>query len=354
MSYTASNTIGRRRKTRFYCGLIIILGLYLAALLADFLAPYDYREQSRRQASAPASTVRFQDAGGKFSFRPYAYGNQLTDAVSQQYAVDESQAFSIQFFVHGSSHNLLGVIPTDLHAFGVASDQPNAPRIQLLGTDALGRDRFSRLLQGIRFSLLVSPAGTLLAAIIGIFIGIVSGYAGRAADSILMGAADAMISLPTLILILAARAAFPLELPPMTAAGLLIGIFALTGWAEMARLARGQVRAIRERDFVIAATATGVKPVRILFRHILPNISSSLMVQILLMLPAFLLAEAALSFLGIGLQEPEPSLGNLLTAAGDLTQLRQQPLLLLSPALVIFLFVLSIRLLSGGSSPKHG
>ena len=338
----------------FYCGLIIIAGLYLAALLAGFLAPYDYREQSRRQASAPASTVRFRDADGRFSLRPYVYGLQLTDAISQQYATDESQVFPIHFFVHRSPHNFLGVIPTDLHAFGVVSSQPDAPRIQLLGTDALGRDRFSRLLQGIRFSLLVSPAGTIMAAIIGIFMGIISGYAGKVVDSILMGAADAMISLPTLILILAARAAFPLELPPLTAALLLIGIFALTGWAEMARLARGQVKAIREREFVIAATATGVKPGRILFRHILPNISNPLMVQTLLMLPAFLLAESALSFLGIGLQEPEPSLGNLLTAAGDLTQLQQQPLLLLSPAIVIFLFVLSIRLVSDGLRSKQG
>jgi peptide/nickel transport system permease protein len=162
-----------------------------------------------------------------------------------------------------------------------------------------------------------------------------------------MGATDAMLALPTLILILAARAAFPLELPPWRAAFLLLLIFALTGWAEMARLARGLVLEMREREFVMAAVATGVTQTRILLRHILPNISRPLITQALLMLPAFLLAEIALSYLGVGVQEPEASLGNMLTAASDLNQLRTQPVSMLSPAIAIFIFVLGIRLLSG-------
>ncbi|MEP6705340.1 MAG: ABC transporter permease subunit, partial [Acidobacteriota bacterium] len=130
------------------------------------------------------------------------------------------------------------------------------------------------------------------------------------------------------------------------AAILLLLIFALTGWAEMARLARGLVSDIRRREFVTAAVATGVTQTRILFRHILPNISRPLVTQALLMLPAFLLAEVALSYLGVGVQEPEASLGNMLTAAGDLNQLRAQPISILSPAIAIFVFVLGIRLLS--------
>ena len=352
MRNTPSNTTGRP-KSRFYYGLVIIAVFYLAALLADFLSPYDYREQSRQQPSAPASPVRFHDADGNFSLHPLVYGIRLTDPVVQEYSVDESNVTPIQLFVHGFSYTFLGVIPGDIHLFGVSGGSPNTPRIQLLGTDSLGRDRFSRLLHGARFSMLVSPVGTIFAAFIGILIGITSGYSRRLVDSTLMGIADAMISLPTLILILAARAAFPLELSPVTAALLLIGIFALTGWAEMARLARGQVRSIREQEFVIAATATGVTPVRILFRHILPNISRPLIIQATLMLPGFLLAEVALSFLGVGLQEPEPSLGNLLTGTADLTQLQQHPVLLLSPAVVIFLFALGSRLMSDGFGTRE-
>ncbi len=173
-------------------------------------------------------------------------------------------------------------------------------------------------------------------------------------DTVLMGAADTMMSLPTLILILAARAAFPLELPPMNAAFLLIVIFTLTGWAEIARLARGLVASMREREFVLAAKASGLTQTRILFRHIFPNITAPLITQATLMFPAFLLAEVALSFLGVGLQEPEPSLGNLLTAASDLTQLQSRPFLLLSPAIVIFIFVMAVRLLNDGLKWRPG
>jgi len=163
----------------------------------------------------------------------------------------------------------------------------------------------------------------------------------------MMGIADTMISLPTLILILAARAAFPLVLPPFTAAMLLISIFAITGWAEMARLTRGLVLAAKQREFVLAARATGLTEGKILLKHILPNIASPLVVQATLMLPLFLLAEVALSFLGVGLQEPEPSIGNMLANAVDITRLTDSPFVLLSPALVIFLFVLGIRLIGG-------
>jgi peptide/nickel transport system permease protein len=129
---------------------------------------------------------------------------------------------------------------------------------------------------------------------------------------------------------------------------MLITIFALTGWAEMARLARGQVVAVKNLEFITAARALGAGETRILSSHVLPNIAGPLLMQATLILPAFFLAEVALSFLGVGLQEPEPSLGNMLTAASDLTQLQRHPFLLLSPAIVIFLFVLATRLLSRG------
>jgi peptide/nickel transport system permease protein len=277
---------------------------------------------------------------------------RLVDPLRLVYADDDaSTAREIEPFVRGSSYKLLGLIEADRHLFGVSG--PNAPRINLLGTDSLGRDRFSRLMHAIRFSLIVCWLGVILACLIGITIGVISGYSGRFTDTVLMGATDAMLALPTLILILAARAAFPLELPPMRAAFLLLLIFALTGWAEMARLTRGLVLATRQREFVTAAIATGVTQARILVRHILPNISRPLVTQALLMLPAFLLAEIALSYLGVGVQEPEASLGNMLTAASDINQLRAQPISLLSPAIVIFIFVLGIRLASGQRSSKE-
>ena len=307
-----------------------------AAIFADFLAPYDYRQQSRDEPSAPPSRIHM-------GLPPVVYQRTLVDPLRLTYVDDTSRSFPIQLFPRHGAYSFFG-IQTDLHLFGVSGD--NAPRVNLLGTDNLGRDRFSRLLHAIRFSLIVCTIGVVLACLIGVAIGIVSGYSSRTVDTVLMGATDAMLALPALILILAARAAFPLELPPIRAAFLLLLIFALTGWAEMARLTRSLVRSVREREFVTAAIATGVTETRILVRHVLPNVAGPLVTQALLMLPAFLLAEVALSYFGVGVQEPEASLGNILTAASDLTMLRTQPIAVLSPAIVIFVFVLAIRLIS--------
>ena len=317
-------------------GWIIIGAFIAAAIFADFLAPYDYREQSRAEPSAPVSSITLTP-------RPQVRRRTLTDPLRLIYVDDESRSFPVEFFVRGSSYSFFG-IQTDVHLFGVAGS--GAPRINLLGTDNVGRDRFSQLLHAIRFSLVVCSIGVLLACLIGIIIGTISGYSTGGVDTVLMGATDAMLALPALILILAARAAFPLELPPIRAAFLLLLIFALTGWAEIARLSRGLVQAVRQREFVTAAVATGVTETRILFRHILPNIAGPLLTQAVLMLPTFLLAEVALSYFGVGVQEPEASLGNILTAASDLNQLRLQPIAVLSPAIVIFVFVLAIRLIT--------
>lgn len=335
-----------RKNSARFIGWIIVGAFVGVALFADFLSPYDYRQQSRSEPSAPATRIHFRAPDGAFRFRPVVYHNRLIDPLRLIYEEDRSQAFPLDFFGRGFQYNLFGSLQTDIHLFGVTQSE-NAPRINLLGTDNLGRDRLSRLLHAIRFSLIVCTLGVLLACLIGVVIGVVSGYSTRFTDTVLMGVTDAMLALPTLILILAARAAFPLELPPWRAAFLLLLIFALTGWAEMARIARGLVLEAREREFVMAAVATGVTQTRILFRHILPNISRPLVTQALLMLPAFLLAEIALSYLGVGVQEPEASLGNMLTAATDLNQLRTQPISMLSPAIVIFIFVLGIRLFSG-------
>jgi peptide/nickel transport system permease protein len=164
--------------------------------------------------------------------------------------------------------------------------------------------------------------------------------------------ADAMMALPALVLILAARAAFPLKLPPAEAGLLMISIFALVGWAEMARLTRGLVLSLRRREFVLAAESLGLSKARILFRHILPNAARPLVVQVTLMLPFFLLTETALSFFGAGPQAPEASWGNMLTEASDSNLLARQPFTLLAPAFCIFFFVLGVRLISDGLAKK--
>ncbi|MDQ1522946.1 MAG: peptide/nickel transport system permease protein [Pyrinomonadaceae bacterium] len=341
------------RRGKLIAGLGIVSTFYVIAVLANFIAPYDASEQSRQQPFAPPTRIRFQDAEGRWHARPFIYRLRLTDPLARTYGEDTSARFPLALFTRSHAYKLFGLFSTNRHLFGVAADAtPNASatpqRVYLLGTDDFGRDRLSRLLMASRFSLAVGPLGTLLAGVLGVVLGCVSGYAGRRVDALLMRAADAMLALPDLVLILAARAAFPLVLPPSSAGLLLVGIFIAIGWAEMARLARGLVLGLREREFVLAAVSLGLTQRRILFRHILPNASRPLVVQLSLMLPAFLLAETALSFLGVGVQEPAASWGNMLVAASNLTLLGQQPLVLLSPAFAIFLFVLGVRLLSDG------
>lgn len=337
-------------------GAVIVVSFYLVSIFADFLSPYDYREQSRHQPAAPPSKLHFRDLQGSWHARPFIYAQRLEDALARRYSENEQQRYSIEFFAPGYSYKLFGLFAVNRHLFGVqGAGSSETPRVFLLGTDELGRDRLSRLIVASRFSLLVAPLATLLAALLGVAIGCFAGYvarqsAGQWIDTLLMRATDVVMALPALIIILAARAAFPLELPASRAATLLICLFVGLGWAEMARLTRGLVMEIREREFIVAAVSMGMSPGRILLRHILPNASRPLIVQTLLMLPAFLLSETSLSFLGVGLQEPEASWGSLLTAAANINLLERehagQSFLLLLPALAITIFVLGVRLLS--------
>jgi peptide/nickel transport system permease protein len=332
--------------------LTLIIGSLLLAF-PEFFAPYDPAAQMRTLPNAPASTFHFRKNDGDWTIRPWVYERKLSDPLTQSYVDVQESEFPIEFLVAGESYTIVGLLEARTRLFGVGSRETSSTaKVNLLGTDALGRDRFSRLLFAIRFSLIVALLGVLLASLIGIGIGLLSGYSTRITDTILMSFTDSVLALPALILILGVRVAFPLELPPIRAGVLLVMIFAIAGWAEMARLTRGLVRATRELDYVKAAKATGSTPLSILLRHVLPNIAPALMTQATIMLPYFLLSEVALSFLGVGLQEPVPSLGNMLAAAADLGHLQKHPILLLSPAIVIFIFVLMVRLLTTTTERK--
>ncbi|MCX7364426.1 MAG: ABC transporter permease [Alphaproteobacteria bacterium] len=223
-----------------------------------------------------------------------------------------------------------------------------------LGTDDLGRDLLQRLLDGGRVSLLVGLAGAILSAVLGAVIGVTAGYLGGRLDAVLMRFTDGVISLPLLPLLIVlaaidpAKLGIPRELARSETFSLyrIVAIVALTGWTTAARLVRAETLSLKTRDFARAARALGAQPLRIMYRHILPNAAGSLVVATTMSAGALILLESTLSFLGLGTQPPAASWGNMLTGAQEL--LHEAPLLALWPGLLIFLTVIAFNFVGDG------
>ena len=246
---------------------------------------------------------------------------------------------------------LRGIDPTETDLFR-RFEGPSARH--WLGTDDLGRDLFQRLLDGGRVSLLVGISGAVLSAILGATIGVVAGYLGGRLDAFLMRLTDGVISLPLLPLLIVLAAVDPRKLgvpaeiaqSEMFSLYRIVVIVALTGWTTVARLVRAETLSLKARDFTRAAVALGARPGRIMFRHILPNTAGTLVVATTMSVGTLILFESTLSFLGLGIQPPAASWGNMLTGAQELLQ--EAPVLALWPGLLIFLTVIAFNFLGDG------
>jgi len=208
-----------------------------------------------------------------------------------------------------------------------------------LGTDAQGRDVWSRLVHGTRVSLVVGIASQSVSLAIGVVLGLFAGFRGRWTDEIIMRFADVTLAFPSLLLLIAMAAAFE---PSLTTVCIVIGV---VGWAGMARLVRGQVLVVRELEYVQAMRAVGARELRILARHVLPNVIAPVVIAATLGIAGAIMAEAALSFLGLGVQPPTPSWGSMIADGRDLSQLRSAPWTSLSPGIAIGIAVLGFNLL---------
>jgi peptide/nickel transport system permease protein len=326
-----------RRQRTAMTGATILVILYLMALFAGFIAPYHFERQDRDRLFHAPMGLRFH--GGRPAVQIYE------PAGSFKFKPIPGDTAPIRFFVRGDKYKLFGFIPTNLHLFG--TDDPKKSPIYLLGTDQYGRDIFSRLLYGSQISLSIGLIGIIIRFSLGMIIGGISGYFGGRTDSVIMRFCELIMSIPALYLIMALRATFPPGLSSIQTYLLIIAILSLIGWASSARVIRGMALSIRERQFVLAARTLGQKRRVIILKHILPSTFSYVIVAATLSVPYYILGEVVLSFLGVGIQEPDASWGIMLNAAQNPEYLTNYPWLL-APGVAIFITVLAFNFLGDG------
>lgn len=290
--------------------LIVLVAFHLFVLFAGFLAPYGFATQDREMPYAPPTRIHFVDAGGQWHARPFVYAWKYANGTDSNYQEDVSRAYPIHWFVRGTTYKIAGVFPARLRLLG--GEVPS--KICLFGTDGYGRDQFSRFLYGGQLSLLAGLVPAALSLGIGIVIGSLAGFYGGWIDDVLMRSSDLFFALPWLYLLFAVRAALPLHVPEWQVFLLLVSAIGLIGWARPARLIRGVVLSAKERNFVRAARGFGASDFYILRRHVLPQAYGIVFTQLALLIPQYILAEVTLSFLGLGVGEPVPSWGSLLSA----------------------------------------
>jgi len=312
-----------------YFALGILSFFYLLAIFADFIAPYPYDLQNRKAPYHPPTKIHLFRNG--VFVGPYVHPYRLVNPIFKTYEEDKTKICKVAFFTK---------TPYGFKFFYT----PPKCGLYLLGTDKLGRDIFSRLLYGARISLSIGIVGVTVTFLLGIFFGGLAGYYGGAVDNAVMRLTEVLMSIPGFYLMLALRAIFPLDISSVEVFFLIVFILSFIGWAGLARVIRGLVLSLREQEYVLAAKTYGASTIRILFKHILPNTYFYLIITATSSVPSYILGEAALSLLGLGIQEPYPSWGNMLSDARSLTVITFFPWVL-APGVAIFLVVLAFNML---------
>ena len=330
-------------KDKFARVALIILGIiYFALFFADFIAPYTKDFSDRTMAYVPPSKVFVIDENGKLS-KPYTY-NYRRDFDGENlkivYSLDRSQKHYLKFFAQGEPYKFLGLIPMKRHFVTTDSDG----RLFFLGADINGRDVFSRILFGGRISMTIGFLALFVLFPIGLLYGGISGYFGGKVDAVMMRVAEAVMSIPSFYLLIILASVLPSGMTSIQRFVLIVIILALVGWAGFARVVRGMVLSVKNQEFVQAARSIGQSKLGIIIKHILPQTTSFVVVAMTLSVPSYILSESGLSFLGLGIQQPDASWGNMLKEAQEFTNLIYRPWLL-APGGLIFVAVLSFNVL---------
>ena len=314
-----------RRRLALVC-FYILFGLYACAIFADFLGPYHFDNEQRELSYCPPTAVAILDQG-RLSW-PFVYGRMLSfdSNHKRKFLRDKTKKYSLRLFYEG-------------HLFGV--DEPG--RIYIWGADSRGRDMFSRILHGARISLSIGLLGSLISFSLGLLIGGIAGYFGGWLDSVLMRVCEMFMLVPAFYLILALRSVVPDNVNALQIYLMVVFILAFIGWASLARIIRGMALSLRQRDFVLAAKAMGVSDITIIIKHILPHTISYSLVAMMLTIPSYIMLEAGLSLFGLGIQDPVPSWGNMLSDAMGIVQIQFAPWIMV-PGIFIFVTVICFNI----------
>lgn len=335
-----------RRSTMGMIGLVLVASLLTMSIFADFFAPMDPRQTNL--PFAPPDLIAFEDPQGNFSLIPYVYPigdtgefdpitfQPLTGAV-------KDDPTPVGFFVQGYSYNLLWVIPTNIHFFGTTDGRP----LQLLGTDKFGRDILSRGIIGSRISLMIALAVVTMTTIVGTLVGISSGYIGGRLDSWVQRFVEFVLAFPQLPLYLALTSLIPVTAPSNVFLTFVIFVMAALGWAQLSREVRSKTLSLARIEYVRAAIAVGASDRRIIVRHILPNVLSHIIVAITLAIPAVVLLESFLGFLGFAVKPPLISWGLMLQDTGTFSVIGSYPWIL-TPVIFVLITVFAFNALGDG------
>lgn len=325
-----------KTKPLAFSGVILLMVLYLFMIFAEFVSPYTAVKTYENNTFHPAN---LQLTLNGLKVREYRAINKATWRYAR--VKDAECIHSLKFFVKGESYKLLGLIPSDRHLFGSDSEYP----VYLLGADNLGRDLFSRMVYGSRISLTIGFVATAISLFLAIILGGFSGYFGSAADWAIMRFAEFFMLIPSLYFILFLRSLLNTRMDSGTSYMVITVILALVGWPGTARTIRGMVHAIKREEFVIDAELEGLPPLVIIFRHIIPQTSSLLIVSTTLSVPVFIMSETTLSYLGLGISDPAVSWGSLINRdISTLSNLKNFPWLLY-PVLLLLLVTLAFNFL---------